>query len=38
MEAQPTRAQWLAAADLVVPNFGSIDELKVTVSSLMAAL
>jgi len=34
MAAQPARQEWLAMADLVVPNHGSIDELEQTVSRL----
>lgn len=38
MGAQPSRAQWLAAADLVVPNQGSRDELAETVAPLLKLL
>lgn len=38
MSSQPTRAQWLAAADIVVPNHGSLDELEVTVDRLVQLL
>ena len=38
MASQPTRSEWLASAELVVPNHGSIDELRLTVSSLVALL
>jgi dephospho-CoA kinase len=34
MASQPTRAEWLAAADLVVPNHGSMEDLEATVSRL----
>ncbi|MEE8489433.1 MAG: dephospho-CoA kinase [Acidimicrobiia bacterium] len=34
MEAQVTRSEWLAAADLVVPNHGSLEELTATVGQL----
>ena len=32
MAAQPSRSEWLAIADLVVPNHGSLDELAETVA------
>jgi hypothetical protein len=38
MASQPGRAQWLAAADLVVPNHGSLGELRETVDTLVAYL
>jgi dephospho-CoA kinase len=34
MRAQPTRAEWLASADLVIPNHGTLDDLKETVESV----
>jgi dephospho-CoA kinase len=34
METQVTRSEWLAAADLVVPNHGSLEELTATVGQL----
>jgi dephospho-CoA kinase len=34
MASQPSRAEWLAAADLVVPNHGDIHELETTVAPL----
>jgi dephospho-CoA kinase len=34
MRAQPTRAEWLASADLVIPNHSSLDALKETVESM----
>ena len=34
MASQPTRAEWLAAADLVVPNHGDIGELEKAVALL----
>ena len=34
MASQPTRAQWLAAADLVIPNHGTLQELKATIDEL----
>ena len=38
MGSQPGRAQWLAAADLVVPNQGSLGKLSETVDVLVAYL
>jgi dephospho-CoA kinase len=38
MASQPGRSEWLAAADLVIPNHGSLDELKETVTHLVAHL
>lgn len=38
MEAQPSRGEWLAEADLVVPNHGSVEDLEDTVSRLVAVL
>ena len=38
MAAQPSRSRWLANADLVIPNHGSIDALKATVSKLVPLL
>jgi len=37
MGVQPSRSAWLAAADVVVPNHGSIEELRGAVSSLVDA-
>jgi len=34
MAAQPSRQEWLAVADLVVPNHGSLDELERAVAVL----
>lgn len=34
MRTQPTRSEWLATADLVVPNHGYLDELTATVEKL----
>jgi dephospho-CoA kinase len=34
MASQPTRADWLTSADLVVPNHGSLGELETTVDRL----
>lgn len=31
MARQPTRGEWLAHADLVIPNHGDVDDLKATV-------
>jgi dephospho-CoA kinase len=36
LAAQPTRAAWLASADLVIPNHGTLAELEVTVSRVLA--
>lgn len=38
MAAQPSRAQWLAVADLVVPNHGTIETLRGAVQDLVGAL
>lgn len=38
MRAQPTRQEWLAAADLVIPNHGDLAELKETVDRLLPVL
>ncbi|MGB7861240.1 MAG: dephospho-CoA kinase [Acidimicrobiia bacterium] len=38
MNAQPDRATWLAAADLVVPNVGTLGELEETVAALVPSL
>lgn len=38
MAAQPTREEWLAVADVVVPNHGTIDELEATVELLAPLL
>ena len=37
MTAQPSRAEWLAVADLVVPNHGSEQELHEAVMTLSVA-
>ena len=34
MASQPSRAEWLAVADLVVPNHGDLRQLETTVASL----
>lgn len=38
MEAQPPREQWLAAADLVIPNEGTRDELSAAVGLVLEEL
>ena len=38
MASQPTRSEWLASADLLVPNQGSIYELRSTVLRLIPLL
>jgi dephospho-CoA kinase len=38
MARQPSREEWLAVADLVVPNHGSVDALGETVSVLLRRL
>jgi dephospho-CoA kinase len=38
MSIQPSRSRWLAVADLVVPNHGTLDDLETTVSRLVPAL
>jgi dephospho-CoA kinase len=38
MRSQPSRSEWLAVADLVVPNQGSLDNLAVTVEQLSGRL
>ncbi|MEX2653088.1 MAG: dephospho-CoA kinase, partial [Acidimicrobiia bacterium] len=37
MASQPSRAQWLASADLVIPNHGSFEELEETVFGVVVA-
>jgi len=37
MAQQPSRSAWLAAAELVIPNHGSQEELGQTVTDIMAA-
>jgi dephospho-CoA kinase len=34
MMSQPSRGEWLASADLVIPNHGSLDDLESTVEKL----
>jgi dephospho-CoA kinase len=36
--AQPSRAQWLASADLVIPNHGTREELAETVAQVLGQL
>lgn len=38
MARQPSRREWLAAADIVAPNHGSIQELSSTVARLLPKL
>lgn len=38
MSAQPSRAEWLAIADVVVPNHGGFDDLQGTVAGLLEHL
>lgn len=38
LEAQPTREEWLSMADLVVPNHGSLEELRSAVDRLFEHL
>ena len=38
ISSQPSRMEWLAAGDLVVPNNGSIEELSHVVDSLLSQL
>jgi dephospho-CoA kinase len=38
MAAQPSRAQWLASADLVIPNHGTREELAETVAQVVGEL
>ncbi|MDP9495505.1 MAG: dephospho-CoA kinase [Actinomycetota bacterium] len=38
MASQPSRGQWLASADLVIPNFGTLEELKETIVDLVPDL
>jgi hypothetical protein len=33
MASQPARRQWLAAADLVIPNHGTIEDLEEAVAT-----
>ena len=36
--SQPSRAEWLAVADLVIPNHGSCDELRAAVEEMVSHL
>lgn len=38
MSAQPSREEWLARADIVVPNHGSVEDLEDAVSRLVPVL
>jgi dephospho-CoA kinase len=38
MTSQPSREQWLAAADLVIPNHGNLEELHETVTQVLGEL
>lgn len=38
MASQPSRAQWLASADLVIPNHGTLEELTETVAEVVGYL
>lgn len=38
MAAQPSRGEWLAVADVVIPNHGSIEDLAEAVSALVGCL
>ena len=38
MASQPTRGQWLAAADAIIPNRGSLDDLESTVKRILPYL
>jgi hypothetical protein len=38
MAAQPSRAQWLALADLVIPNHGDLTDLESAVGAAVPAL
>ncbi len=38
MAAQPSRGQWLAAADVVIPNHGTSEELAVAVDLILSEL
>lgn len=35
MAAQPTRGEWLAAADLVIPNHGTLEDLDLATSQIV---
>jgi dephospho-CoA kinase len=38
MASQPSRKEWLAAADLVIPNHGDLDELEETVTEAIGTI
>jgi dephospho-CoA kinase len=38
MKAQPTRSEWLATADVVIPNHGGLDDLVATVATVARLL
>jgi dephospho-CoA kinase len=38
MASQPSRAEWLAMADLVIPNNGSLEELRAAVEDVIPHL
>ena len=38
LQAQPSRAEWLASADLVIPNHRSVDELRDVVAGVLPFL
>jgi dephospho-CoA kinase len=38
MASQPSRKEWLAAADLVIPNHGDLDELEETVTDAIGTI
>jgi dephospho-CoA kinase len=38
MAQQPSRQEWLAAADLVIPNAGGLDELEETVTEAIVSI
>lgn len=38
IESQPPRARWLGAADLVIPNHGTMEDLEETVGAVTRAL
>jgi dephospho-CoA kinase len=38
MQSQPSREEWLATADLVIPNHGTFEELEQTVDRAITAL
>ena len=38
MAAQPSRAEWLSSAELVVPNHGTVEDLERTVRAVVAVL